>query len=57
MSVWGHGAAFLPKVKGKLTRGIIIKVGVKKRKRDTFTQGGILQTNKHTQGTGARYTG
>ncbi len=42
-SVWGHSAAFLPKVKGHFKGGIIINLGIdRKRSRDTFTQHGSV---------------
>lgn len=44
-SVWGHGAAFLPKVKGKSC--VINEVGMEKRYRVTITPGKHFQ--KHTQ--------
>lgn len=45
VSLGGHGAAFLPRVKGHLSRGIINKLGIdRKRYRDTFTQGSVSQT-------------
>lgn len=41
-SVWGgHGAAFLPRVKGHLKRGIINKLGIDRKRVDTFTQGSV----------------
>lgn len=51
-SVSGHGAAFLPNVKCKTSRGIINKMVKGKRFRDTFTQGGIFI---QTRNTGSRY--
>ena len=47
-SVWGHGAAFLPRVKGHLSRGIINKLGInRKRYRDRITHRSFLHINTH----------
>lgn len=58
-SVWGHGAAFLPRVKGHFSRGIINKLGMDREGEveNTFTLGSILQTNKRTHATVLHYTG
>lgn len=51
--VGGHGAAFLPKVKGRSSGGIINKETDRERYNNTF-----IQTYKCTQATtGVHYTG
>lgn len=42
-SVWGHGAAFLPGVKGHLKRGIINRLGIEKVQRHSHA--GECSTN------------